>query len=367
MKHWAVLLLSLYMLPSVAQEYIQTPVSIIPRTTYLLNSRTNALVGGKSAVAIEIELPENTLYWYYSVSHFNSEIAAEKAEKQPDLFQKLQQVLYRKDTIGNQEHIKMGVPGNISGNTYLLSDSVSVDLLLNNLRIGKPRYSNTFSRLLKNDHVVRISSPKYSKGKQYLAITNPATLDKIYTSIEVVAIVAEEKPKENGWKYSDLEIIRAQFLEDILDCGDTTIPAYAYKNVVDCLERNTLNRMSKEQYFEMDEYEVLQWRALQLLRCASEGRNVVMEGKISPDRYFLTGTWNTEKDEQLQFQFNGKTILTKSDGKILNGTWKIHQQMLILEFSGYKTQQYTLEESSNEKLVWKNTLSGNMLRMERAF
>lgn len=365
MKHWMLLLLNLYFLPVIAQEYVQTPVQIIPKTTYVLNSRTNALVGGKSAVAIEIELPENTLYWYYSVSFFDSDLGAENAEKQTDLIQKLQQILYRKDTIGNQEHLKMNIPGNISGNTYLLSDSASIDILLSNLRMGKPRYSNAYSRLLKNDNVVKINATKYSKGKQYLAITNPATLDKIYASLEVVAIVAEEKPSENGWKTSDLESIRAQFLENIIACGDTTIQPVAYKNIVNCLERNMLNRISKEQYFEMDEYELQQWEAIQLLRCAGEGRNVVFDINYFPDKYFLTGIWETEKDEQLEFTFNGKTILTKSDGKVLKGTWKTNQQILILEFPGYKTQQYTLEESSNEKLVWKNTLSGNMLRMER--
>lgn len=182
----------------VAQKY--TAVTLIEKRAYYLNGGARASLGGKSRVTIKVDLPKNTIKWYYSFST----MPGENGTKLLNLA------------------VQVGATLSTGGLTALAAKSFevpegsgSVDVIVLPPEYNQPflkkedskwRYFSDIS-LENSKHAVQTVESKYGSSV-YLGLRNPSTMNGINIIVEVVAVVEEKNENTEkavlygnlGWK-----------------------------------------------------------------------------------------------------------------------------------------------------------------------
>lgn len=364
MKHLCWIFCCLLLTPLSAQQFRHEIQCIVPATVIHLESSGSALLGGKSVEVIELDLPVNTLYWYYRAAHFTSEDAAKKALSTQDLSHKLEIILEQSDTLPVTLPYLNLPKGNTSGTIYLLSDSSDVKTVMERWRISRPSYIQNASSIAQNNAFKKIASPQQSKGKQYIAISNPSTLSQCFTLLEVVAVVKQEKLLKNQWKVSDLEKIKKEIIHELAIENDSTISPLSFKNIWQCVE-NQILEIPAEAFLTAEENAINIKKSLFIYRCTDSKISTQMALPSIPDEFFLAGNWISNSGEKFIFYTDNIIQLYKKDGRILNGQWNISQQVLTLIFPGYKEMHYHFQHLEINKLIWKEKAKGYRLELIR--
>ncbi|HBR55101.1 MAG TPA: hypothetical protein DEA82_13325 [Flavobacteriaceae bacterium] len=164
---------------------IETKKLITNRSIYL-NGGLNANFGGKSRTVLKIDLPPNTVEWYYSFSTTKGESGTQ------NLNLAIQLAALMADSSGLSSGIlsSIKVPEGIaSADIYLLDKSnmakfiAKEDLDLHGEQIS---YAMEGTAESTKQALVRIND--ITSGTVYLGLKNPSTLNGITLNIEVVAI-----------------------------------------------------------------------------------------------------------------------------------------------------------------------------------
>lgn len=161
----------------------ETKKLITNRSIYL-NGGLNANFGGKSRTVLKIDLPPNTVEWYYSFSTTKGESGTQ------NLNLAIQLAALMADSSGLTSGIlsSIKVPeGVASADIYLLDKSNMAKFIekkdLNGEQIS---YAMEGTAESTKQAVVRIND--ITSGTVYLGLKNPSTLNGITLNIEVVAI-----------------------------------------------------------------------------------------------------------------------------------------------------------------------------------
>ena len=183
-------LLLLFVIPAVlgqngvAQLNVQQLIQ--PRKIYL-NGGVNASLGGTSRTTIKIDLPPNTIAWYYSFSTSRTKTDV----KNLSLATQLRTLLSNQNQRESGLLSKISVPsGYCAANTYLC-DATNAGLFQRKAdnnggsfsHIAEGTVTNTFQSVVRIDDV--------TSGTWYLGIKNPSEWRAAYITIEVVAITQE--------------------------------------------------------------------------------------------------------------------------------------------------------------------------------
>ncbi len=192
---FTLLLLFLVASQIIAQETVvkYEPKTIIENRQIYLNSGSNASFGGKSREIIKIDLPPNTIEWYYSFSTSLGKSGIKTLMLATQLV-----VLYSSQTYSAgssalaQQAIKtINIPSGSSGIDIFLCDRNNIDKFINkadlNLLGGTFSYALEGSANNTKQATVRIDD--ITKGTVYLGLRNPSSFEGVNISIEVVAIV----------------------------------------------------------------------------------------------------------------------------------------------------------------------------------
>lgn len=186
-KLFILLLLPLFSYGQYTKTVNQTKVLVEKRDVYL-NGGLRASAGGKSRVLVPVELPSNTVEWYYSFSTSKGE----SGTKNLKLAAQLATLVADPTGITASISSKINVPqGSSSADIYLLDsrNHIAFEQKYDN-NGGTFKYWPEGTTLNTKQAIVRIDDVKV--GKYYLGLKNPSTLDGINISIEVVAIVENE-------------------------------------------------------------------------------------------------------------------------------------------------------------------------------
>jgi len=181
----ALFLLSLIQ-PAVAQE-TNTPtykvVPIISKETFTLNSGGRAMLGGRSRIDLPVELPANTVEWYYALT-----TTPEKAPA-PTIGLGEQLIKYLTPTGIAASVMSALVTPNGSGtcDVYLFSDQNNLNLFL----AKQPTFSSVMSGSRQNFNKGAVQIWDVVKGSLFLGLRNPSALQAVQITIEVCAIVKE--------------------------------------------------------------------------------------------------------------------------------------------------------------------------------
>lgn len=175
----------------------QTKVLVEKRDIHL-NGGLRASTGGDSREVVPIDLPKNTVEWYYSFSTS----AAGSGTKNLKLALQLGTLLADPSGISSKIVDNIQVPsGTSKADVFLFDGKNRVPFLNKELfyYIGEGTTENTKHGVVKIDDV--------TNGKYYIGFRNPSTLNGLNISIEVVAIV-QNKVYVDEWTTTSKEKIR---------------------------------------------------------------------------------------------------------------------------------------------------------------
>lgn len=172
--------------PAVAQEsntYQYKVVPVISKEIFTLNSGGRALIGGRSRIDLLVELPANTIEWYYAVTTSPEKTSA--------------------PAIGLAEQlIKLMTPGGIAStvmsalitprgagacDVYLFADRDNLNQFINK----QPQFSYLMSGTRQNFNQGAVQVRDAVKGNLFLGLRNPSAFAAVQVTIEVCAIVKE--------------------------------------------------------------------------------------------------------------------------------------------------------------------------------
>jgi len=222
MKLFFFLLLLAFPFSFHAQEVVKSyePVTIIQTRVIELNGGTrSALLGGKSRESIKIDLPKNTVEWYYSFStstgvsgtknlNLATQLAASVATKFNPYGMALSVTGITKAVVS-----KFEVPQGSSSIDIYLCDNANIDKFNRKVDSFGGTYSYYREGTVNNTKSGTIQIDDFTSGTWYIGIKNPSELDAVNVTIEVVAVVekttiiekSDEQTKSElygglGWK-----------------------------------------------------------------------------------------------------------------------------------------------------------------------
>ena len=186
---------------SFAQDYQNEAIQLIkPRGIYL-NGGLRASFGGKSRTYIKVDLPQNTVKWYYSFSTERGESGTQNL----NLAIQLSSMMVA-GPIGSTSINMSGVEvpaGSASIDVYLC-DRANIDAFIEKVDNDGGTFYYTMEGTTKNTRQAIVEVDDVTSGTIYLGLKNPSMNDGVNISIEVVAILAKELEKSEDQQRAEL-------------------------------------------------------------------------------------------------------------------------------------------------------------------
>lgn len=197
----------------VQEEYLisenREPKKLIPKSTYYINSGTHSMFkGGKSRISIPINLPRNTIEWYYQIAAFRDPGRLENAKESLNLLGNISNIF---DPSGATEiGIKLltGVPGSDVCDVFLLDAYNKLSFESKN----QYSYWEIGTRENIKEGIVKIN--KSIASQLYIGIKNPDSYHGIHVLIEVVAIVLQQEWGTREIKKPNIKSIKIPYLKN---------------------------------------------------------------------------------------------------------------------------------------------------------
>lgn len=222
-----------------------TAIDIVSTRSLYINSGSNASLGsGKSRVDVAVNLPPNTIEWYYS---FSTSTEA-KGTKNLNLALQLGAMLLDPTGITNSVISNVKVPqGSSIVDVYLL-DFNNRNAFINKVDLngGSYQYYPAQSTMNTMQGAIRVTG--FNKGTYFLGLKNPKTFDGVNVTIEVTAIVREEIYIDE-WTEESKALIMSNCMEEFNTEED------GKKEVCDCIQERLLQRYRPSQIASMEENE----------------------------------------------------------------------------------------------------------------
>jgi hypothetical protein len=173
-------------------------ISLYSQQHFYLNGGTRAMFGGVSRTSLKVELPANTIEWYYVFTTS----PGKDVSSDISLFAQLTKAFDPSGITATAVNAILAPTGSNTADVYLL-DKDNVDLFISKEDF---KYGGTDSRKNFKDGVVQIND--VIKGTYYLGLRNPSADAGVNVSIEVVAVVEEKSENQSeaqtygsiGWK-----------------------------------------------------------------------------------------------------------------------------------------------------------------------
>lgn len=183
------------------QDYQTEAVQLIePRSIYL-NGGIRASLGGKSRTYIKVDLPQNTVKWYYSFSTERGESGTQNLNLAIQLTS-MMAAGSAGSTAVNLSGIE--VPAGSASVDVYLCDRENIDAFINKVDNDGGTFYYTMEGTTKNTRQAIIEVDDVTSGTVYLGLKNPSASDGVNISIDVVAIVAKELEKSEEQQRAEL-------------------------------------------------------------------------------------------------------------------------------------------------------------------
>lgn len=166
-------------------EYKFVPVTIQKPTYHYVNSSTN--IGGKTRITIPVNLPQNTVSWYYIISAYRDESKIKEIQNKFNLFGELTRLVDKTGVLSVSINALSTPPGEDYCDVYLINYE-NLNPFLNKEAY---RYYLEGSRENIKFGAVEIKSNGLTNGNFYLGLRNPDSRYGVNIAIEVVAVTIE--------------------------------------------------------------------------------------------------------------------------------------------------------------------------------
>jgi tetratricopeptide (TPR) repeat protein len=220
-------------------------VSVVSEQQFYLNSSTR--INGKTRTYITVDLPPNTVKWYYAVAtelNQGSTAGLQLASKMTKLVD------------------RSGISETLLYNAFASTGSSVIDVYQLDGRnivpfIDKADYwGGTFSYNLSNSREnfgggVVAASPMPG-GKCYLGLRNTSSMDGKYVRIEVTALVKELVVDDSQWSVES----KQELLQNITEAFQAdSLPAEVSDKIARCLSSKVTRKYSPASFAELSEEE----------------------------------------------------------------------------------------------------------------
>lgn len=175
-----------------SQDYeikIKTRQLIETRSIYL-NGGLNATFGGQSRTYLEVDLPPNTVKWYYSFSTKRGK----SGTKNLNLAIQLTGMLSDPSGTTSNALAAIKVPEGVASADVYLCDRSNIDKFLSKDDLYGGNYSYIMEGSAQSTKQAVVEIDDFNTGTVYLGLRNPSTNNGVNISIEVVAIIETRIP-----------------------------------------------------------------------------------------------------------------------------------------------------------------------------
>lgn len=182
-----------------AQEYetVKETKQLVENRDLYINGGARAQFGGKSRTYIKVDLPPNTIQWYYSFSTSKGK----SGTKNLNLGIQLAGILTDPSGITSNVLSAIDVPeGEATADVYLINREN-----LNSF-LQKIEFRHFPEGMAENTKQAVVKIDDIKSGTWYLGIKNPSSLNGINLSIEVVAITEKSVEKEKAKNQEKAEL-----------------------------------------------------------------------------------------------------------------------------------------------------------------
>jgi hypothetical protein len=168
---------------------------LIAPSRYFVNSGSNATFeGGKSRLTIPIDLPQNTVEWYYIVSAYRNQADFDRTMKSFDLFGEIVTAIDATGVAGFAISALTAPPGGDYCDVVLM-DRANADLFLE-----KTSYTYKEEGTRFNIASGLVKMKQNTRGRFYIGLRNPDSTYGEYVAIEAVAVVRTVKKEVKRYR-----------------------------------------------------------------------------------------------------------------------------------------------------------------------
>ncbi|MFS4469580.1 tetratricopeptide repeat protein [Maribacter sp. 2210JD10-5] len=160
---------------------------LIQNRSVYLKGGFRASFSGASRISIKVDLPPNTIEWYYSFSTSKGQ----SATKNLGLGLQLASLLADTSTLTSSLLSKINVPTGEAHADIYLCDELNIDEFIKKVDNHGGTYSFYREGTVKSTKQAVVQIDDITSGTWYLGIKNPSTSTGLNINIEVVAIVEE--------------------------------------------------------------------------------------------------------------------------------------------------------------------------------
>lgn len=173
--------------PGISQEVEikRESKQLIKSRSFYLNGGMRSTFGGKSRTYLQVDLPPNTVKWYYSFS------TAKGKSGTQNLNLALQLAAMIRDPSGMTSNLlsAIEVPDGVASVDIYLCDRLNIDKFLEKADLSNGTYYYTMEGSTENTKHGVVEIDDITSGTVFLGLKNPSSMDGVNISIEVVAIV----------------------------------------------------------------------------------------------------------------------------------------------------------------------------------
>ena len=270
--------------------------TVISQRLISLNGGLRSQVDGKSRTIIPVNLPKETISWYYTFSTGS----AGSGVKNLQLLMQVSALIADPTKVTSFALSNIKIPsGSHTVDVYLL-DQPNADAFFNKIdnKGGTFYYNREGTVTATKEGTVRIN--QISNSQMYLGIKNPSSLDGVDVSIEVVAIVAVEI-YEDRWTLDNLNKIYYNCL------GTFSIRNIEIEQICNCVKEKIFNNYVPSAYYQLSE----------------PSRNKLHKDEISNCTIETENTSVIDKDKKI------KELYEQHRGQSITKDYKAQEETLI--------------------------------------
>lgn len=224
-------------------QYTKTTLdtkTIVKERSIYLNGGMRASLGGKSRIVIPVDLPKNTVEWFYSFS----------TKKGTSGIKNLNLALQLVPLLADYT----GIASNLTSELTVPKGSTSIDIYLLNQKNTNPflqkwdnnggGFSYYQAGTVENTMNAVVNIKTIANGHWYLGLRNPSTLDGVSITIEVVAIV-KNIVYIDKWKKENISKLKAKCINQFNTNG------LGKNKVCDCLVKNITTAYKPSEWYDL--------------------------------------------------------------------------------------------------------------------
>ena len=195
--------------------------------TFYLNGGMKAAMGGKSRTYFKIDLPPNTISWYYTFT-------TKEGKSNPSALNLVSQLTRFYDPTGFTALAlnAIGTPTGVAACDIYLMDKMNADAFMDKVDNMGGTYYYTISGSRENFRNGVVEVKDDNKRTKYLGFKNPSASTGISISFEVAAIIEETVIDNTVWAKETKEYLYKEYYTDFKKQGVTEEEAV---NLSNCL------------------------------------------------------------------------------------------------------------------------------------